>query len=159
MMMLQDVRKSAENVLKQMDYIIYPHPEHQRISKPSLDNWLIIQRISAKEGKPLIHIYTKRSSIDLLHLLKNKYLFLNLSQNSSLIRIEAGKSQSQKWKSTIIALVREVVSSVDPNVRKGDSLDVQPYVKLKIIQIKLIFNFQLLRLIVTSQQFLILHKI
>ena len=29
--------------------------------------------------------------------------------------------------------MREVVSSVDPNVRKGDSLDVQPYVKLKII--------------------------
>lgn len=53
--------------------------------------------------------------------------------NSFLIRNEAGESQSQKWKSTIIALVREVVSSVDPNVRKGDSLDVQPYVKLKII--------------------------
>jgi hypothetical protein len=52
---------------------------------------------------------------------------------SSLLRNEAGESQSQKWKSTIITLVREVVSSVDPNVRKGDSLDVQPYVKLKII--------------------------
>lgn len=52
---------------------------------------------------------------------------------SSLTRNEAGESQSQKWKSTIIGLVREVVSSVDPNVRKGDSLDVQPYVKLKII--------------------------
>ena len=52
---------------------------------------------------------------------------------SSLIRNEAGESHSQKWKSTIIGLVREVVSSVDPNVRKGDSLDVQPYVKLKII--------------------------
>ena len=29
--------------------------------------------------------------------------------------------------------MREVVSSVDPNVRKGDCLDIKPYVKLKII--------------------------
>ena len=56
-----------------------------------------------------------------------------LSLKSFLIRNEAGESQSQKWKNTIITLVREVVSSVDPNVRKGDSLDVRPYVKLKII--------------------------
>ena len=38
-----------------------------------------------------------------------------------------------KWKNTIVTLVREVVSSVDPNVRKGDSMDIKPYVKLKII--------------------------
>ena len=42
-------------------------------------------------------------------------------------------SLAEKWKSTIVGLVREVVSSVDPNVRKGDSLDIRPYVKLKII--------------------------
>ena len=42
-------------------------------------------------------------------------------------------SFAEKWKSTIVGLVREVVSSVDPNVRKGDSLDIRPYVKLKII--------------------------
>ena len=41
--------------------------------------------------------------------------------------------QAEKWKNTIVALVREVVSSVDPNVRKGDSLDIKPYVKLKTI--------------------------
>lgn len=46
---------------------------------------------------------------------------------------EIGESMSDLWKSTIVALVREVVSSVDPNVRKGDSLDIQPYVKVKII--------------------------
>ena len=40
---------------------------------------------------------------------------------------------AEKWKQTIVGLVREVVSSVDPNVRKGDSLDIRPYVKLKII--------------------------
>ena len=32
-----------------------------------------------------------------------------------------------------MSLVREVVSSVDPNVRKGDCLDIKPYVKLKVI--------------------------
>jgi hypothetical protein len=40
---------------------------------------------------------------------------------------------AEMWKNTIVTLVREVVSSVDPNVRKGDSLDIQPYVKVKII--------------------------
>jgi len=38
-----------------------------------------------------------------------------------------------RWKRVIVGLVREVVSSVDPNVRKGDGLDIRPYVKLKII--------------------------
>jgi len=37
------------------------------------------------------------------------------------------------WKNIICSLVREVVSSVDPNVRRGDSMDIRPYVKLKII--------------------------
>ena len=37
------------------------------------------------------------------------------------------------WSNIIIHLVREVVSSVDPNVRNGDSLDIRPYVKIKII--------------------------
>ena len=37
------------------------------------------------------------------------------------------------WKGVIVNLVREVVSSVDPNVRNGDNLDIRHYVKLKII--------------------------
>jgi hypothetical protein len=45
----------------------------------------------------------------------------------------SGESMAEMWKSTIVSLVREVVSSVDPNVRKGDSLDILPYVKVKII--------------------------
>jgi uncharacterized protein YaaR (DUF327 family) len=49
------------------------------------------------------------------------------------LRKEDVKDQSERWKNTIVSLVREVVSSVDPNVRNGDSLDIQPYVKLKII--------------------------
>jgi hypothetical protein len=32
-----------------------------------------------------------------------------------------------------VHLVREVVSTVDPDVRRGDSMDIRPYVKLKII--------------------------
>jgi TCP-1/cpn60 chaperonin family len=39
----------------------------------------------------------------------------------------------EAWKVTIRHLVREVVSSVDPNVRQGDSMDIRNYVKLKII--------------------------
>jgi hypothetical protein len=37
------------------------------------------------------------------------------------------------WRSTIVHLVREVVSTVDPDVRRGDSMDIRPYVKVKII--------------------------
>jgi len=37
------------------------------------------------------------------------------------------------WKETISNLVREVVGNVDPDVRSGDSMDIRPYIKLKII--------------------------
>jgi len=38
-----------------------------------------------------------------------------------------------EWKETIASLVREVVGNVDPDVRSGDSMDIRPYIKLKII--------------------------
>lgn len=41
--------------------------------------------------------------------------------------------QKKIWKGIIVQLVREVVAFVDPDVRSGDSLDIRPYVKLKII--------------------------
>jgi hypothetical protein len=41
--------------------------------------------------------------------------------------------QKSVWKGIIVQLVREVVAFVDPDVRAGDSLDIRPYVKLKII--------------------------
>jgi TCP-1/cpn60 chaperonin family/FYVE zinc finger len=44
-----------------------------------------------------------------------------------------GEKAVDQWKKTIVGLVREVVASVDPNVRKGDSLDIRPYVKLKVV--------------------------
>lgn len=37
------------------------------------------------------------------------------------------------WKGIVVHLVKEVVSTVDPNVRQGDSLDIRNYVKMKII--------------------------
>ena len=59
--------------------------------------------------------------------------FILFSRISQFDCISNEISESKKWQKTIISLVREVVSSVDPNVRKGDSLDIKPYVKLKII--------------------------
>jgi 1-phosphatidylinositol-3-phosphate 5-kinase len=41
--------------------------------------------------------------------------------------------QKTLWKGVIVQLVREVVAFVDPDVRAGDSLDIRPYVKLKVI--------------------------
>jgi hypothetical protein len=38
------------------------------------------------------------------------------------------------WKELVVNLVREVVSSVDPDVRAGrDTMDIRPYVKIKVI--------------------------
>ena len=48
--------------------------------------------------------------------------------NASAIIVEKAT-----WNGVIVNLVREVVSSVDPNVRNGDNLDIRHYVKLKII--------------------------
>lgn len=51
----------------------------------------------------------------------------NLVQKSTVIE------DSNLWIGIILHLVREVVSSIDPNVRRGDSMDVRQYVKIKII--------------------------
>jgi hypothetical protein len=52
-----------------------------------------------------------------------------------LVRMAPNIELEQKsvWKGIIVQLVREVVAFVDPDVRAGDSLDIRPYVKLKII--------------------------
>ncbi|RYH31546.1 hypothetical protein EON65_02420 [archaeon] len=42
-------------------------------------------------------------------------------------------SNHDEWKQSIFNLVREVVSSVDPDVKAGDSIDIRPYVKVKVI--------------------------
>lgn len=42
-------------------------------------------------------------------------------------------SQRDLWKGIVLNLVREVVSTVDPDVRQGDAMDILKYVKVKII--------------------------
>lgn len=37
------------------------------------------------------------------------------------------------WRGIILNLVKEVVQSVDPDMRRGDSIDIRDYVKIKII--------------------------
>eukprot|EP01041_Mallomonas_annulata_P002649 gene2649-5200_t len=46
---------------------------------------------------------------------------------------EIPKPEKTMWHEIIAGLAREVVSNVDPDVRGGDSMDIRPYVKLKII--------------------------
>ncbi len=53
-----------------------------------------------------------------------EYIISNLIYNQNI---------SECWKSIIVQLVKNVVFSVDPNVRRGDSIDIREYVKLKII--------------------------
>lgn len=51
-----------------------------------------------------------------------------LASASKKISIDAA------WKDLVVSLVKEVVSSVDPDVRTGrDSMDIRPYVKIKVI--------------------------
>lgn len=50
-------------------------------------------------------------------------------------------SNQEKWKDLIVSLVNGVVASVDPDVRMGDSLDIRPYVKIKVIPGQSIFYF------------------
>ena len=60
-----------------------------------------------------------------------------VEDNTSLINSDTINHQNiqrcEQWKTIIVGLVRDVVSSVDPNVKRGDSLDIRPYVKIKII--------------------------
>jgi hypothetical protein len=37
------------------------------------------------------------------------------------------------WKDVVVNLIKTVVSSVDPDVRSGDNVDIRPYVKIKVI--------------------------
>jgi hypothetical protein len=55
----------------------------------------------------------------------------SLINNSTLHRDTNGNSDI--WLDKILSLTSEVVSNVDPDVRSGDSMDIKPYVKLKVI--------------------------
>jgi 1-phosphatidylinositol-3-phosphate 5-kinase len=51
----------------------------------------------------------------------------NLVMRNSLL------NDHEIWKDIVLNLVKSVVSTVDPDVRNGDSLDIRPYVKIKVI--------------------------
>lgn len=68
-----------------------------------------------------VNILQNRASTHLENIVKLLVYESSLKENSDL------------WEETIISLVREVVSTVDPNVKEGDSIDIRNYVKLKII--------------------------
>jgi len=57
-------------------------------------------------------------------------------------------SNHAKWKELIVELVNGVVSSVDPDVRGGDCLDIRPYVKIKVIPGRYIFMLYLIFFVV-----------
>ena len=52
----------------------------------------------------------------------------NLVENSTILT-----EKKTEWKEIILNLIKIVVSSVDPDVRSGDNLDIRPYVKIKVI--------------------------
>ncbi|CAN0318275.1 unnamed protein product, partial [Ectocarpus sp. 12 AP-2014] len=42
-------------------------------------------------------------------------------------------SRQAEWSRIVASLVQQAVSTVDPNVKEGDFLDIRPYVKMKLI--------------------------
>jgi hypothetical protein len=52
---------------------------------------------------------------------------------STQLKVLCDEERLGTWESIIVKLVKEVVNYVDPDVRSGDSLDIRPYVKLKVI--------------------------
>eukprot|EP00903_Cladosiphon_okamuranus_P005970 g5894.t1 len=52
-----------------------------------------------------------------------------------LVAASAGIAPSRQagWSRIVASLVQQAVSSVDPNVKGGDFLDIRPYVKMKLI--------------------------
>jgi 1-phosphatidylinositol-3-phosphate 5-kinase len=52
----------------------------------------------------------------------------NLVESSAIL-----STDKAEWKEIILTLIKVVVSSVDPDVRSGDNIDIRPYVKIKVI--------------------------
>eukprot|EP00605_Chrysophyceae_sp_TOSAG23-4_P001064 GSChrysophyteH1.ASY1.ANO1.1169.1 assembled CDS len=82
------------------------------------------------ESKSLSNVHTRE------HVLHSESV-LNRSEKHIQEIIATRKSAESppfsKWKETIFHLVDAAVTNVDPDVRNGDSMDIRPYVKLKII--------------------------
>jgi chaperonin GroEL (HSP60 family) len=75
-------------------------------------------------------------SVNRISNLQNRasmHLIAIINQLVNDITIISEESVKNIWKEIILSLVREVVSTVDPDVKNGDSLDIRDYVKIKVI--------------------------
>jgi len=113
-------RQSARGVQvqqKQSDIVLAPTTTRELVLKNDNNN--------ANDPERIRHasILQNRASAHLEAIVQE------LVQNSTVVE----KSQQDLWISIILNLVRDVVSSVDPNVRRGDCMDIRPYVAIKMI--------------------------
>lgn len=95
------------------------------------------QRGPASQGQGVVESSSERdSSVNVLEQRANGHLnslvHLLVSQSAPLKTLRDEKLLCT-WEGIIVRLVKEVVNFVDPDVRSGDSLDIRPYVKLKVI--------------------------
>ena len=104
---------------------------HEEKSHPT------IQRVATAPGIGVFEDPADRERcVNDLEMRANMHLtsivHLLISQSSQL-QAECNQDLLNTWENIIVKLVREVVNYVDPDVRSGDSLDIRPYVKLKVI--------------------------
>ena len=90
---------------------------HKTISREAV--WAILEAKEQLRIKNSADIQGRAAQ----HLEATTHQLVNLS----------GLSRGEEWKQAIINLVNEVVSSVDPDVRCGDNMDIRSYVNVKII--------------------------
>eukprot|EP01038_Epipyxis_sp_PR26KG_P010221 gene10221-13751_t len=122
-------QNERENRLNRRKYVDKPHLE-----PISSDNTSVALRLasntanhSAKMQDPQSEAFSQsnnlqaRASTHLVNIVERLVRSARIIENEIM------------WKEMIVNLVREVVSSVDPDVRGGDSMDIRPYVKIKII--------------------------
>jgi hypothetical protein len=109
-------------------------------SPPHLENNLpqpTMHRSSSYQSQGVLELPSDReSSVKDLEQRANSHLnsivHLLVSQSSQL-KMLCEDDLLNTWEGIIVKLVKEVVNYVDPDVRSGDSLDIRPYVKLKVI--------------------------
>jgi len=77
------------------------------------------------------------SPTDLLYFTKFLYAkaTIKLQQiiNGLLMESAGDKPRDRYWGATVLRLAQEACNVVSPNIRAGDSMDIRPYVKVKVI--------------------------
>ena len=118
-------QNERENRLAKRKQLDYNDIDHVRISvKHNTMDFISNNICSDPESKGRIMNLQNRALTHLTSIINQ------LVNDIPLIK---DKNLKEKWKEIILTLVREVVSSVDPDVRSGDSLDIKDYVKIKVI--------------------------